>query len=289
MANLANGNFIPEIWSKSTQVKFYNTMVAQKICNRDFEGTLKKAGDTVHVRQIGDLTAQDYTKNSTISWQDLPDDKVSFVVSQQKLIAFKVDDIDKAQSDINIIQSYTDEAAYTLSKAVDTHVLGLHAGATSIWGSTSTPLDCGYGSGEYSPVKVLAHLARLLNDNDVPDAGRWFVGPPVFFEQLMDESGKAIDASAMGDGSSIAKNGKIGRLLGMDLYQSNNVATDGTYYACMAGTKHAITLAEQLVLTESLRLETTVATGVRQLEVYQAKVMQADALATAYLSFDIEA
>lgn len=289
MANLANGNFIPEIWAKSTLVKFYNTMVAQKICNRNYEGALKKSGDTVHVRKIGSLTAQDYAKNGTISWQDLPDDKVSFVVNQQKIIAFKVDDIDKAQSDIDIIQSYTDESAYTLSKVVDTHVLGLHAGAASTWGTTAIPMACGYGSSEYSPVKVLAHLARLLNDKDVPDAGRWFTGPPVFFEQLMDESGKAIDAAAMGDGTSIVKNGKVGRLLGFDLYQSNNIATDNTYHACMAGTKHAITLAEQLVLTESLRLETTVATGVRQLEVYQAQVMQADALATAYLSFDIEA
>lgn len=289
MANLANGNFVPVIWAKNTVVKFRNTMVARAICNTDYSGSIKKAGDTVHVRQIGDLAVQDYTKNSTISWQDLPDDKISLSIDQQKLVAFKVDDIDKAQSDINILSSYTDEAAYRLSKALDTYVLGLHADAASTWGTTGSPLDCGYGSSEYSPVKVLAHLARLLNDKDVPDQGRWFVGPPVFFEQLMDESGKAIDAAFMGDRTSGLKNGKVGRLLGMDLYQSNNVATDGNYYACMAGTKHAITLAEQLTLTESLRLETTVATGVRQLEVFGAKVIQPDALATAYLSFDIEA
>ncbi len=288
MANLAGGNFIPEIWAKSTLVKFYNTMVAEKICNRDYTGQLKKAGDTVHVRQIGSLIAQDYVKNGTISWQDLPDDKVSFTVSQQKVIPFKVDDIDVAQSDINIITSYTDEAAYTLQKAVDTHVLSLHAGATGTVGTTGSPLSCGYSSGEYSPVKILAHLGRLLDDKDVPENGRWFVAPPVFYENLMDESGKAIDASAMGDSSSILKNGKIGSLLGFTLYKSNNVADNGTYTACMAGTKHAITLAEQLVVTESLRLESTIATGVRQLMVYQAKVMQADALATAYLSFDLD-
>ncbi len=286
MANLANGNFINEIWTKNTLVKFRNTMVAKAICNRDYDGAIKKSGDTVHIRQIGDLTVQDYTKNSTINWQDLPDDKIALTVDQQKLVAFKVDDIDKAQSDIKILSSYTDEAAYRLSKAVDTNVLSLHASAGQTWGTTGSPLDCGYGSGEDSPVKVLAHLARLLNDKDVPDQGRWFVGPPIFFEQLMDESGKAIDAAFMGDATSSLKNGKVGRLLGMDLYQSNNVATDGTYYACMAGTKHAITLAEQITMSESLRLETTIATGVRQLLVFGTKVVQPDALATAYLSFD---
>jgi len=289
MANLANGNFVPVVWEKNTLVKFRNTMVAKAITNRDYEGELKKAGDTVQVRQIGSLAVQDYEKNGTIKWQDLPDDKIPFTVNKQKLVAFKVDDIDKAQSDIKILSSYTDEAAYTLSKTVDTHVLSLHADASSIWGSTGSPLDCGYGSSEYSPVKVLAHLARLLNDKDVPEQNRWFVAPPVFYEQLMDESGKAIDAAFMGDGSSGLKNGKVTRLLGMDLYQSNNIATDGSYYACMAGTKHAITLAEQITLTESMRLESTVATGVRQLLVFDAKVMQPDALATAYLSFDIEA
>jgi hypothetical protein len=286
MANFPNGNFIPELYAKEVQRAFENSSVLPMVANRKYEGQIKRSGDTVHVRIVDNLTLGTYTKNGTISWSDLGDDKISLAIDQSKYIAFKIDDIDQAQFDIkNVLEMYGEKGGYAITDDMDSYVLGLHAGATSKIGATGTPTACGYDSGETSPIAILAQASRMLTVKNVPTNGRWGVVPPYFVEKLMDESGKAIEAQSMGDPKSIAKNGYVKRLMGFDLYESNNIASDGTYYACMFGTKEAISVAQQLTKKEMIRLETTFATGMKLLNVYGAKVMRADALCTAYLSF----
>lgn len=37
-ANLPNGNFLPEVWSKRLNYRFYNATVLMQIANTDWEG-----------------------------------------------------------------------------------------------------------------------------------------------------------------------------------------------------------------------------------------------------------
>ena len=43
-SSLPNGNFIPEIWSKKMQAKFYASTVLGEIANHDWEGEIKGSG-----------------------------------------------------------------------------------------------------------------------------------------------------------------------------------------------------------------------------------------------------
>ena len=289
--NLVNGNFIPELYSKEAQLALERKLCAAKIINRNYEGQIKNAGDTVYIRQIDNLSMSDYTVNSTISWTDLPDDKISLVVDKAKNLAFKIDDIDAVQSDIKVLQQYGKKGGYAVANDFDQYIFSLHADALTAnkLGTTSAPLDCGYGSSEYSPIKILAAANRLLDLQDVDDSSRWFAASPLFIEQLFSESGKAIEANSMGSSDSIARNGFYKNFMGFDVYKTNNLASDGTYYACMFGTPEAISGAQQITKTESVRLQDTWATGMRMLSVYGAKVVRPEALGVAYLKFDFEA
>ena len=285
-SNLANRNFIPAIWTKKVLINFYNTAVAKAICNTDYIGEIKNGGDSVQIRQIGSLTLKDYTVNADINWTALPDDKQTLYVDQSKYIAFKVDDVDQVQQDINALNEYTKEGAYAIADDFDSYILGLHAGATGTYGSTGSPVDCGYGTSEISPLDVMGQMSYLLNIKNVPTQNRWIVVPPAFVKEMMKEDSVLIQADTMGDSASAAKNGFIKNMLGFSIYMSNNIATDGTYFALMAGTKHGISAAQQVTKTEKVRLTTTFADGIRMLSVYGAKVVKADALATAYCKFD---
>ena len=291
MANFPSGNFIPEVWAKELQVAYEHKSVLPAIANRTFEGQVKRAGDTVHILTVDNLTLGSYSKNATISWSDLSDNKVDLTVDQQKYVAFKIDDIDQAQFYIkDLLQRYGEKGAYAITDDMESYCFGLHANATSKIGSTTTSTTVGYDSGETSPMAILAEAMRKLDVLDVPDKNRFAVFPPHFFEKAMDESGKFIEADAMGDSSSSAKNGFVRHMMGFDLYKSNNLSTgtDGSsnaYYACILGSKEAIALAQQLTKKEMIRLETTFGTGMRLLNVYGAKVVRADALCTAYLHF----
>jgi hypothetical protein len=44
------------------------------LCNRDYEGDIAQAGDTVHITSFGAPTISDYTKYATLTYEQLTDD-----------------------------------------------------------------------------------------------------------------------------------------------------------------------------------------------------------------------
>ena len=92
-------------------------------------------------------------------------------------------------------------------------------------------------------------------------------------------SGK--DASASGDPNAL-RNGFVGRAAGFDVHESNLTPdpTTGTY-AVIAGHPIATTYADQIVKTESLRLQDFFGDGIRGLHVFGRKVVRPEALALA--------
>ena len=57
---MAYTNFIPELWAEKVQRENEKMLVMAKLCNREWEGELKKNGDTVHILGIGSPTIVDY-------------------------------------------------------------------------------------------------------------------------------------------------------------------------------------------------------------------------------------
>ena len=79
-------------------------------------------------------------------------------------------------------------------------------------------------------------------------------------------------------------NGLIGELDGVQIFLSNNVAnTSGAKYKVMMGIP-VITYAEAIMKTETYRVESAFATGVKGLHVYGAKLVSPAALALATVS-----
>lgn len=274
-ANLPNGNFVPEIWSMKLQAKFYKNTVLGEIANTDWEGEIKDKGSKVHIRVRPTINIGDYTVNGDISYQDLQDDKIELLIDKAKYYAFKVDDVDKAQSDIRIINEATTDASEQMKITIDTQVLGnVYADATTAVTST-----------QITKVNVLDWIVDMgteLDELNVPENGRWLVIPPWIAGMIKKSDLK--DASLSGDGTSIMRNGRLGMIDRFTLYSSNSLAgsdTSGTPRHCIAGTKHAIAFASQFVKTETLRLQNTFGDAVRGLNVYGFKVVKADALVDA--------
>ena len=54
-------NFIPEIFSKKLQAKFYASSVLPSISNTDYEGEISGQGNKVNIRTVPNVTVSDYT------------------------------------------------------------------------------------------------------------------------------------------------------------------------------------------------------------------------------------
>jgi len=91
--------FIKEVYNNSKLAKIYDKSgVAMQIINRDYEGDVKKGGDTVHIRTLGNVVAHDYS--GVVTYDSIAGTSDTLVIDQKKSFAFEVDDVDK----INVVE-----------------------------------------------------------------------------------------------------------------------------------------------------------------------------------------
>lgn len=282
---MAITNFIPELWSARLLRALETSLVYGQaaVINRDYEGQITQAGDTVHVNTIGAITIKDYDRTAPIADpEDLSTALTTLLVDQEKYFNFKVNDVDKAQAAGALMGPASQEAAYGLRKVADTHIAGLYAEAVtggayvSGLGSEASPVDLATAADAYD---LLVDLSVGLDTNDVPDEGRWVVIPP-WFAGLLAKDERLLRAQP-----DLVGNGAVGLVDRLRVYRSNqvpkNVQPPNDQYTIVAGHPIGWSYAEQIVSTEAYRVEKGFDDGVKGLHVYGAKVIRPTAFAVA--------
>ena len=238
-----NGFFIPEIYSKKVQIALRKAAVAEAVCNTDYMGEISSFGDTVNIIKEPQISVADYTRGLTVTSTDLTDQELVLTVDQAKSFSFKIDDLEKRFSHVNFQAIAADNAAYALRDAMDSNILAaISAGATATtgMGTTSTPIDIGFGSGEVDPLNQMSLAAKELDEANAPEDGRWFVAAPEWYNALSNSASKllSVDFNA-GQGS--IRNGLVasGLLRGFSMYKSNNLPTNDLSGASPAGSATA--------------------------------------------------
>ena len=282
------GNFIPEVWSAGLLKALRDKLVYAQagVVNRDYEGDIARAGDTVHITSFVDPAVRAYTRNGTITWDLLTDAGQTLVIDQQNYFAFKVDDIDRRQGLPGFVEETTTGASYNLAAEADEYVAttmaaGVDAGNAVGDVTISTPSEA---------YDLLVELRTLLVRSNTPDQGRFSVVPPEFYGLLLrDDRFIRLDAAGTTDG---LRNGRVGRAANFEVVEANTVpSTTGgdpvtTEFTLLAGHSIATTYAQQILNTEALRLETTFGDGIRGLHVFGAKVVRPKNLASAVVTIN---
>ena len=281
---MAVTSFIPEIWNARLLNALRADLVYTNLFNRNYEGEIRQAGDTVHINTITDITIKDYTRNTDIdNPEQLTTADQTLVVNQAKYYNFYLNDVDKAQAMPGLIDAAMASASHGLAEAVDKYLAGLLAAAsgtiTTGLGSTSTPLTVTASSA----YELLVDMKTAMDKANVPKMGRKVVLPPEFEGFMLKDSRFAANG---GKGENRLENGAVARAAGFDIYISNNVPnTSGAKYKVIASTQESNTYAEQLVKTEAYRREKGFDDGVKGLLVYGAKIIRPAAVAVATVNF----
>jgi len=283
-----SGNFIPEIWSGKLQVKFYKTTVFSEIANTDWEGEIKGQGDKVHIRTIPTITINSYTKGQNLTNQVPDSTPVELLIDKGKYFAVVLDDVDAVQTDIKLMDVFTNDATTQMKIAIDADVLnGVKASAaTANKGATAGVISGNINLGtDASPRAVTSSnildlfldAGQVLDEQNVPEDGRWLVIPAWMASMVKRSDLK--QAYLTGDSVSPLRNGKLGMIDRFMVYVSNNLpkTNDGDSYV-MAGTRDAITFASQMTNVETLRAQSTFGNIVRGLNVYGYNVIKPEAL-----------
>jgi len=309
----ATSKFIPEIWSGKLQVKFYKSTVLGEITNNDWEGEIKNQGDKVIIRSVPNITISDYTKGMNLTNQVPTSTPLELNIDKGKYFSFVLDDVDEVQTDVKLMDMFSNDAAQQMKIVIDTDVLnnvgadaasankGATAGAITgniNLGAVGAPLAI-TKDGASSTVSILdtiLDLGLVLDEQNVPEDGRWMV-VPAWVAALLKRS-ELRQAQITGDDITPLRNGKVGMIDRFTLYVSNSLtsftdlgsdaaaggagaAADTTAYNLLAGTRDAISFASQITSVETLRSTTTFGDIMRGLNVYGYKVVKPEALAVA--------
>ncbi len=300
-------NFLPAIYSKKVLNFFRKASVAEAITNTDYAGEISGYGDSVKVIKEPTITVYKYERGADVTETALTDTEISLVVDTANAFKFVVDDIETSMSHVNFKEVAASSAAYALRDAFDEGVIaagfaGLSAsGPNHVLGADDDTTGTVVGTYDEAgksinllindPLDVLAHMAKLLDEQNVPEEGRWVVAPPSFYEQLSKSGSKllSVDFNA-GQGS--IRNGLVtsGKLRGFSMYKSNNIeATSAADGKLLAGHMSAICTAQTITSTEVIRDPDSFGDICRGLHVYGVKVLRPEALVGAFYSLAVGA
>jgi N4-gp56 family major capsid protein len=240
----SNSAFIRELWADEMIATYKaNQVMPQLVHSMPFHGM---KGDTVHVprpvRESGSAKAAQ-TQITLVASQST---QTNYLIDTHWHYAVLIEDIVKVQADDSLRAFYTDDMGYALAAKVDSD---LHAEGAKFAGADAAPTvegtsyskavvgtpsagalvawdpsaNTSEGNASVLTDEGIRLLIKELDDNDVPNAGRVLVIPPVEKKNLLGVP-RFTEQAFVGDGRSI-RNGMIGSLYNTDVYVSTNCAT----------------------------------------------------------------
>ncbi len=175
--------------------KFYASTVLAAISNTDYEGEIKNKGDRVKIRTKPTISIHDYKADGLLGLDRPTGGTVELYIGSGKYFSLVLDDVMEIQSDLNILSMWSDDAAQQLKITVDSDVLdgiygqmaaankgttaGVITGNINL-GAKSSPLSVvskNPGSGDVELLDVLMRMGQVLDEQNIPEVGRWVVMP----------------------------------------------------------------------------------------------------------------
>jgi hypothetical protein len=284
-----SGTYIPELWSNKYNAKYY--------AKTEYEGEIKNHGDTLHIVDIPTATIRNYVKGAGLITDEVTPTDVELLIDKGKYFNFPAYMVDKHQSHLSYVNKWAEGYSKDMRIAIEQDVFGniyadAHAsnkGASA--GAISGNLNMGASGSprsitENNVIEVILDCGQVLDEQNAPDDGRWFVAPAWFCQLIKNSDLK--DASLAGDDKSILRGmGAVGMIDRFMIYNNNNLTTtaDGggeTATNIIFGHKAGFAFATQLNVSERIKNQNDFGDLVRALQVYGYKVTYPPSLGHLY-------
>lgn len=311
-----SGGFIPQIFSRKVNVKFYANTILTDISNTDWEGEIKQSGDAVTINNIPTITVRDYNVNTDMVSEVPKAETIQLLIDSGKYTFVEVSKLMNQQSNIDLINKFTDDATkqikikieedcfykWFVTEGADAANKGANAGLRTgsyNMGTDTTPVA---SNNVYDTILA---MAACLDEQDVPQDNRFVVLSPSDVNKLM--ASPLAQAQFTGDTKNIVRTGQIGRLVHFNVYVSNllpmgaagqvftsaHLSSGGTPATLagakkrrmiISGHKSALTYAGQMIESKMVDIEKRVGDYLRNTYVYGKMVVKPTALCTGIIA-----
>lgn len=278
-------NFKPEVWSSQLLLDRDVKVVGVQNSWRLFEGEIKNSGDRVHIQGLSGATIKDLPASGPIDDPEgIEDQSLELFIDQKKYINFKVDDIDRVQSNADIMRAIISKTSNNLAVMQDRFIYGVAKDAAGL------VVDATGTGGELTSKNILSYLSDALafiRSSNVYDNGEIFLEVhPYVFQKLQ----LAFTIIGQQNADEI-KNGYRGPLFGCSVFESNAIpvtdasgnpvsaGTPGAVYHNFIRTNEAVAFAEQKSIDfRAYEIEKGFGEGIKGYTLYGAKVVKSTEL-----------
>lgn len=246
-------------------------------------------GDTVLIRTTPNMNVNTYNIGQTITYQVPTSTPTSLTISNGLYWAYQVDDIDRYQADIELLDNFTQSAVQQTMVTQDQNLLATIPSqvAASNQGTAAGIVDGNINLGSVaSPLvitssnavdSILFAAAQCLDNQNIPyDGRRWIVLPSWLIRKLRNSEMKLVYET--GDAISPARNGKVGRIADFEVYQTNNISAFQDNYVntwnIPFGWSPGLAWAAQFTETKMVDLVNQIGLGVRSVLAYGFNTVQ---------------
>ena len=213
-----SGTFIPVLWSTKLIEKFYASTVLAAICNTDYEGEIKNKGDTVVIRTKPTITIKDYLADGLLEVERPSSNIVELKIDKGKYFNLILDDVYRgpvrSQHDEHVVgrrrpavqdRRRHRRAARACSARPTPRTRApppARSPPTSISASPArrsqiVARNPAGTAGKVEIVDLLVRLGQVLDEQNIPETGRWVVLPAWIASQI--KMSELRDASLTGD------------------------------------------------------------------------------------------
>ena len=266
---MAYSNFVPSVWAEKIERSLEKSLVFAEDCNRQYEGDVKKAGDTVRILAVGKPTITTTTDGEILlsAAENVEDTSVTMNIKQIAYYNYKVDDIDKRQAVGSVMDALSLETTEELGNVVDKYIASFAKDRLAVKDS-STAL-------QVTKDNVLGRIDSALQklyENDVSPLTDIVITVSPRFYMLLKQAYTALDT----DNTKILENGRVGKYGNITVKMSNNVAREnnGSEDLIMLRTKRAIAFVNPLIHSEAYRPENGFSDAVKGFILYDAKIVR---------------
>lgn len=261
---MAYKEYTPEILAKKLLTDRKRNCVFKSLMYKgEIIGEIKKLGDKLRIAGVGKPTVKDYT-GADIEMENKTTYNQELIIDQAKYVNVEVDRIDAVQAQGKVFNTEIEQAKRVLGVTMDEFLAGKYDQA----GSTVTNDTCK----STNVLSTLAEAEQKLMEADVNlDDETFLVLSPAVYTKLV--LAKIVFQQTNKD---IFGKGFKGSYLNFDVFVSNSIQKTGDVNHCMAFSRDAIALAEQIPVNsiERYKPEKKFADAFKALHLYGATVIR---------------
>lgn len=271
-------NFIPTVWAEAINRELERKTIFAANTNRQYEGKVRKLGDSVRILGIAAPTITEYSLNEKGKEfkgldpaETVSDESTTLYIDKMATFNYKVDDIDKRQAVGGIMEALSSETSEGIANLQDRAIaaLAFDASAVQMYKTSEIP--------QLTAGNILQHLMKAhqyLMENDVA------AGTKV--TATITPAVATIYKEAMGDkktsNDELLKTGVIDYFDGLEIKVSNNVAhktiSGHDVLGIQIKTDRAIAYANPMTHTEAYRPDLDFTDCVKGFTLYGTKIIR---------------